>query len=154
MELSLLKAVLEGLGLEPKIDTMQDRKTIQKAVYLAQRKGADLGYRFGWYIKGPYSPPLADDYYRLDKNRNPEPALRLSEADAKLLAPVRAILSVPPGVRLDQPEWMELLASVDYLRRVSGLKDAEATLKLKELKPALAAFEPQALAALETADLN
>ena len=154
MELSLLKAVLEGLGIEPKIGTMRDRKTIQKAVYLAQRRGADLGYRFGWYVKGPYSSPLADDYYRLDKNPDPEPALRLSEADAALLAPVRDVLAVPEGVDLHQPEWMELLASVDYLRKVSGLPDAEASQKLRELKPDLAPFEPQALDAIRRAGLR
>ena len=154
MELSLLKAVLEGLGIEPEIDTVRDRKTLQKAVYLAQRRGADLGYRFGWYVKGPYSSPLADDYYLLDKNPNPEPALRLSGADEALLKPVRDILTVPDDVDLEQPEWMELLASVDYLRAVSGLSDADASQRLKELKSSLAPFETQALAAIQKAGLR
>lgn len=153
MELSLLHALLKALGLEANIDTMSDRKTIQKAVYLAQRKGADLGYRFGWYIKGPYSSSLADAYYRLNKNKVPEPSLELSDESLKMLDPIRSILEPPKDVPLEQPEWMELLASLDYLEKVSGKNPTEARKSLKELKPALADYEAQARTALEKAQL-
>jgi uncharacterized protein YwgA len=153
MELSLLKAVLDQLELEPKIDTERDRKLMQKAVYLAQRAGADLGYRFGWYIKGPYCSKLADVYYRLDKNREPEPQLKVSGNSSTVLRKVKALLDVPNGVKLERPEWAELVASVDYLRKISGLSEADASKTLEDQKPALAPFEAQAKQALQQAGL-
>ena len=65
MKLVLLKLFLDKLGISSEIDTFEKRKTIQKAVYLGQLTDVDLSYRFGWYLKGPYSPSLAEDYYPL-----------------------------------------------------------------------------------------
>lgn len=53
-----LKLFLDDLGVSADIETIDDRKRVQKAVYLGQAAGADLGYRFGWYLLGPYSPSL------------------------------------------------------------------------------------------------
>lgn len=60
-----LKLFLDELGIPDEIETIDDRKRVQKAVYLAQLTGVDLSYRFGWYLMGPYSPTLTKDYYSL-----------------------------------------------------------------------------------------
>ncbi|QYK52436.1 MAG: hypothetical protein KF824_09215 [Fimbriimonadaceae bacterium] len=153
MELSLLKAVLDQLDMELKIESMSDRKLMQKAIYLTQRSGADLGYRFGWYKKGPYCSALADVYYRLDKNPNPTPQLRLSKSSNDLLKSVKDLLTVPEGVDLAQPEWAELVASVDYLKKISGLKETDASETLLAQKPHLASYENQAKTALKRSGL-
>ncbi len=42
---------------------------LQKYVYLARNLfGMDFNYPFNLYIRGPYSPKLADDYYKLNKS--------------------------------------------------------------------------------------
>ncbi len=41
-----LKLILDGVNIDCSIDTLDDRKRVQKAVYLAQLSGVDLGYRF------------------------------------------------------------------------------------------------------------
>ncbi len=44
----VLKLFLSTLGVPADIDTVNDRKRVQKAVYIGQLTGVDLGYRFGW----------------------------------------------------------------------------------------------------------
>ena len=39
-----VKLAVDGLGLKFKIDTFMDRLIMQKAVYMAQAKGVNLGY--------------------------------------------------------------------------------------------------------------
>ena len=60
-----LKVLLDTLGIPDTIETIDDRKRVQKAVYLGQLSDVNLGYRFGWYVLGPYSPALTKDYFSL-----------------------------------------------------------------------------------------
>jgi uncharacterized protein YwgA len=55
--------VLREVGIEPKLDLFRDRLAVQKTVYLAQAAGLDLGYHFGWYIRGPYCSAVAKDMF-------------------------------------------------------------------------------------------
>jgi len=41
----------------------EHRLIIQKVIFLLQLKGFHLGYPYGLYVRGPYSPSLASDYY-------------------------------------------------------------------------------------------
>ena len=52
----VLKLVVKELGEQGDIQTLEDRKIFQKAVYLGQLSGLDLGYRYSWYLRGPYPP--------------------------------------------------------------------------------------------------
>jgi len=47
------------------LDDFISRLRMQKYVYLARFFGFDLGYRYNLYLRGPYSPDLAEDYYQL-----------------------------------------------------------------------------------------
>src|SRR5438445_2603540 len=58
-----LRLVLKELGIPQEPTDLAARKRIQKAVYLAQSAGVPLGYDFGWYKRGPYSPSLARSYF-------------------------------------------------------------------------------------------
>ena len=60
-----LKLVLSELGFSSSIDTLNDRVTFQKAVYLAQAVGIPLRYRYSWYIMGPYSRDLTSSCVQL-----------------------------------------------------------------------------------------
>jgi hypothetical protein len=151
-KLLALKLFLDALSVPAEIATVEDRKKVQKAVYLGQLTGVDLGYRFGWYLMGPYSPSLTRDYYQLSEELETEG----SDYDGKQLrAPMRTKLSritslllTPSGVPLHQADWLELVASYDYLRRVSGYSHEKAVDVLNSQKPGLVAFVDRARDAL------
>ncbi len=151
-KLIALKLVLNELSIPDSIDTIDDRKRVQKAIYLGQLAGVQLGYRFGWYKKGPYSPDLTKDYYALAE------AIELGESDftaVKLQSEVRSKLSsieplftVPTGIDLPQEDWLELVSSVHYLLKISKRDTKSATEVLQLEKPHLAAFSETAKQAL------
>lgn len=161
-KLTTLQLFLETLGISPNIETLDDRKRVQKAVYLGQLTGVDLGYRFSWYVMGPYSPDLTKDYYSLrdhlidepDESETDKQAVRLQPALTQRLKKVRPLLEVPPDVPLSSEEWYELLASVDYLQRVSRRSDQSALETLGRQKPLLAPYTRYAKAALGEAIEN
>ncbi|HEY6236176.1 MAG TPA: hypothetical protein VIW69_13840, partial [Candidatus Elarobacter sp.] len=55
-------ATVIALDIPLRVDTLDERKALQKAIYLAQEIGVDLGYMYGWHQMGPYSSQLAEDY--------------------------------------------------------------------------------------------
>jgi uncharacterized protein YwgA len=156
-KLVALKLFLTELGVPEKIETVRDRKRVQKAIYVGQLSGVDLGYRFGWYLMGPYSPALTRDYYDLDE--------AIGEGDkeyegVELKAPIRthlsqikSLFSVPSKVKLCQEDWLELLSSVHFLRKVSGYDKDTAHSVLEKQKPQLVDYESAAEAELKKAAL-
>lgn len=143
--LTVLKLFLEKLGISDAIDTVDDRKRVQKAVYLGQfLSRVDLGYRFGWYIMGPYSPDLTRDYYSLAEaiasgDREFE-GMELVEPVRASLEQVLPILKKPQDFGGPIEDWLEIVASYHYLRRVSVMDDSEAKDTLNKKKPLLAPF--------------
>lgn len=151
-QLIALSALLRALGVSDEIATLEDRKRVQKAVYLGQRAGVDLGYRFGWYLLGPYSPALAKDYFALQQARDlgervPE-AARLPDVLGERLRHLVPVLRGDPEGRLEQPTWLELLASVHYLRGYLRKTPEEARTYLERQKPHLSDHLERAAAAL------
>lgn len=152
-----LKLVLDELGVPPTIETIDDRKRVQKAVYLGQLAGVKLGYRFGWYLKGPYSPDLTKDYYSLadaiatDEQDSEQHVLK--QPFRELLAGIRPLLNVPEGVALPQEDWLELVASLHYLLKISKQDKPTALETLRQEKPKLVAFAGPAEAKLREAAL-
>src|ERR1051326_3215963 len=114
--LTALKLFLDELDTPSNIETVDDRKRVQKAVYLGQLSGVDLGYRFGWYLMGPYSPALTRDYYTLAteigsgdrdfENKALQPPLRMR------LQSVKRLLEPPAELNLPQESWLELISSL------------------------------------------
>ena len=141
MVLIFLKLFLDELGIPSKIDTFDRRKTIQKAVYLGQLTGVDLSYRFGWYLKGPYSPSLAEDYYHLadelEIGDEDYKEYQLKKSLSTKLKEVRPLLKKPKEFKLKKVDWLELVASYHYLRRVRKLSDEAADEVLQRGKPHL-----------------
>lgn len=146
--LTALKLFLDELDTPPDIETVDDRKRVQKAVYLGQLSGVDLGYRFGWYLMGPYSPSLTRDYYTLateiasgdreyeDKELQPSLRARLKK--------VQGLLDPPQEVQLAQESWLELISSLHYLREIAKLNKEKALERLTKEKPTLVKFAEQA----------
>jgi uncharacterized protein YwgA len=114
--LLLLKLVLDELGVPVDPSSLDSRKSMQKAVYLAQAMNVPLGYRFNWYVMGPYSPMLTEDYYNptLQSAEDGEAALR-SDIKARLKQ-LQVLIDSPSGEGIPRTDWLELLASWHYLR--------------------------------------
>ncbi|MHA1731449.1 MAG: hypothetical protein ACTSU5_05875 [Promethearchaeota archaeon] len=51
---------------EELMNNFSNRLVLQKTIYLIQKLGFDLGYRFNWYLRGPYSPSLAADGFYIE----------------------------------------------------------------------------------------
>ena len=148
-KLLALKLVLNALGVGTNIDDVTARKEKQKAIYLAKAlAGLDLGYSYGWYIRGPYSPSLANDYYELQNESLEEGTLRqdLIQSLEGIRTTVLESPLKPP--QLDRPDWLELLASWHYLINVSRYNIENATTKLNEQKPHVAPYIQAAIRVL------
>jgi hypothetical protein len=119
-----LKLAVDAMGLPFRLSSFEDRLILQKAVYLAQAAAVQLGYTFGWYLRGPYSPALTRDAFTVATQSDGEPAgWKLDVPSLERLKPLfggngRGILA----------SRLELLASVLFLlraRRATAPKVAE-----------------------------
>lgn len=137
----VLKLVLDALNEPHDISSVEDRVRIQKAIYLAQLFGVNLGYSYSWYVKGPYSTSLTRDYYSLQ-----EAAIAGADAtDTMVLSPhvlaaiphTQALLQRPENLTLSRSAWYELLASLHFLMRQSGYSYDKAVEFLSAVKPHL-----------------
>lgn len=156
-KLVALNLVLNELGVDPKIESIDDRKIIQKTVYLAQTAAIKLGYPFGWYIRGPYSGPLTRDYYALaaaiktgDKSYT-ERKLRSTVSDK--LSSLRTIMQPPAATGLAQDQWLELIASYHFLRNESHQSETEVERTMQKEKPTLSPFIDVARQSLKSVGL-
>ena len=131
-----VKLAIDSLDLPFKVKTFQDRLIMQKAVYIAQAKGVNLGYFYHWYIYGPYSPSLTRDEFAiaadiaadLDDSRG----WKLDEKSSQRLKEIRTIFSGPDRDALATK--LELLASVHFLidrKQVSKIDTRQITTTLK-----------------------
>ena len=128
--LLVIKKVLDSLEIPTSIAQVSDRIRLQKAIYLAQRVGVELGYVYGWYRRGPYSPKLTQDYFQLqDALALDDPQSltgELVEEAVTRLRTLEPLMKVPEGVDLKDHLWLELVASVDYLNHISKVSPEEA----------------------------
>ncbi|MCH7910429.1 MAG: hypothetical protein IIB38_12535 [Candidatus Hydrogenedentes bacterium] len=155
--LVVLKLFLDELGIDTKIESLNDRKRVQKAVYLGQLSGIDLGYRFGWYLLGPYSTSLARDYYELadeiDLGELPPAGRQLKGPIRERLAKIVPILEPPEGFSESPEDWLELLASYHYLLRIQKLDKNKTLKELSSSKPRLSPYADMAKTVLSDASL-
>ena len=156
-----LQLFLEELDIPPKISTLDDRKRVQKAVYLGQLTGVDLGYRFSWYLMGPYSPALTQDYYALQTeltysawSEEQHSQHQLKDELAANLRTLKPYLTPSQECESDitQEQWLELMASVDYLRRVGNRDRVAIDRIMREQKPHLSSFVDLAIDTLDEAE--
>ena len=127
-----LKLILRHLGTE-NIDTVEERMAVQKAVYLTQVVGVPLGYSYGWYLKGPYSPSLTKDYYALGSEAADELDATIKPKVKELLDKIKQ-LSDEQIDGMKKPQKLELLASLHYLMAYSKLTPSQVKKTIEEKK--------------------
>lgn len=122
-------------------DSFDARIICQKKVYLLQSLGTDLGYSYNWYVRGPYSPALANYVYtniELLSNTNFD-SYRISEKAEENINRVNSLQEQKPN-DVSLASWYELLASLLYIdkNRISWKigNDSESLFKtLIQYKP-------------------
>ncbi len=104
-----------------RIEELEERVFVQKAIYLLQVLGIDLRFRFSWYLRGPYSTDLTQSVYEIagiadlsEKTENYTIRPEVMPAIDRLHKLVEAMPK-----KLDKPEWLELLSSIHYLKHIS-----------------------------------
>jgi hypothetical protein len=114
--------------------------------------GVEFGYRFNWYLYGPYSPALTRDYYKLSEEmiEGDVQADRAEVSDSEYAALRRlgkALAETKPR-ELSDEDWLVLLASLHFLRTSSRLPRDEAIKVLERQKEKLAPYSGEAENAL------
>src|SRR5574337_7394 len=107
------------LEKELNLDNFDEKLTIQKAVYLAQKMGMDFNYDFGWYVRGVYSSSLTVDLYELSGTNLPYSP---SEEEEQI---VSRLLSIKDTIGTIS-QTFELVSSVVYAKFERGM-DEERT---------------------------
>jgi len=118
-----LKLILDYAGISDiNLETFSQRFNIQKRVFLIQVTGCDLGYRYGWYIRGPYCRELTADAFalkdELDAGDKEHEGFELAQETKERVKRAKRLRSPPDGLVVSQDDWLELLASVHYLRHI------------------------------------
>lgn len=97
-------------GANPRASDLKTRIKIQKFVYFAQECfGLNFDYRHTMYIYGPYSPTLANDYFRIRDIKDVPPSRHGSwsgEEDFLEFAK-----------KHDGVDWLEIASTLVYLQR-------------------------------------
>lgn len=123
-----LKVVVEGIfpetGIE--LENFEQRLILQKSIYLIQRLGIDLGYRFSWYVHGPYAPDLTVAAFKYRDNAayfdKCAEGYHLTEEGRSKVDILRKLIDARPRMpEMPIDQWLELLASIDYLKKVAYL---------------------------------
>lgn len=119
----LLKLILDEIGLgNLEISDFSSRKILQKKIYLLQLTGIDLGYRYNWYLYGPYCPALASDTFSLRDEIKYDQEFNDYQLNSKTLdklGTLGKIVDLPNSPTTNEPEWLELLASLHYLKHIA-----------------------------------
>jgi len=101
---------------------------VQKAVYLLQALGFPTGYDFSMYIRGPYSPELADDYIELAREGLVHEYAKYADVDEERWGPVVDKLAAEDALVLE-------VAATLYDLLDAGWPLEKAKRRVTELKP-------------------
>jgi uncharacterized protein YwgA len=138
-----LKLILNELGIPSDITSLAGRKKVQKTIFITQSAGLNLGYTYGWYIMGPYSPELTEDYFTLNndliKGDRDFEKYQLTPNFSTKLKEIKPLFIVPNHVNLTQEQWLELIASIIFLRDETK-SEPKLKQRIKEKKPHLVDF--------------
>ena len=120
-------------------NSFENRLVYQKIIYLLQYSGIKLGYRFNWYIRGPYSPKLADVIFKIQEDPNlfSESENILFKNQDDIDKKIRKFLKTL-GENSKNPEFLEILASIAYIKE----NDATYTNFDDRLKTRLISLKP------------
>lgn len=140
----LLKSIYEKVyGSSFTYGDFENRKKLQKAVYLLENMGVTVGdYSFSWDSYGPYSFSLDCEASQLNEAKPQE--FPFSCFAEESFARLREIIE--RNTKYDVSSWMECIASLHYLKNVFRFKEDDVIAELKQRKPHLSDDESNKVA--------
>lgn len=130
------------IGLPIEITQFNGRLLFQKTVYLLQEMGLHFGYSYGWYIRGPYSPAVADTGFdiQLIQNHHDVAIPILTNMENLVTENFRRMLHEARTIARDLSDYelLELLASLHFIINYSYPRPQshhEAIARLTRIKP-------------------
>ena len=126
----VLGGLLRRIGnFEPNLflTSFDARLVFQKTIYLLQAFGLFLGFKFSWYISGPYSPTVAHYGYQLAKMNKELPLVRFTRVKSERR--FKKFLDFL-GSRKNDREWLEIIASIHLLRKLYPRRSKNEILQL------------------------
>jgi uncharacterized protein YwgA len=116
-------------------DSLVDRILLQKKIYLIQRLGIPLGYRFSWYIYGPYCPELTSIAYECNSiGQEVFKTYTLNENVVSKVELINSLYSQCADEDMNKALWYELVASCAFWQD-KGLSDDLLVEKIYSEKP-------------------
>lgn len=121
------------------LNTLSDRLLVQKKIYLSQALGIDFGYRYNWYLKGPYSPELTSAAF--DIIPHGIDYIKEYEFGSEVLSVFSKVNQMCDSENREKrnmaiADWYELLASIHYLKNnIIGPNKEAVCSKLISEKP-------------------
>lgn len=141
----ILSKVLDIIGLgKPDMSDFDNRLQYQKVIYLLQASGLSLGYGYNWYLKGPYSSPLAHTLFAIDDNTFEDSKSLVFKNNDVIVEKLEAFKE-KLGEDIENVEYLEILASLHYINKATFSGKGEAkqlTDKLFDAKPYLKNANP------------
>lgn len=148
--LQLLKQFYEEVGVTPTVENIEQRLVLQKVALLGQMSGVSLDYRYNWYVKGPYSPGLTEDYFKLQGHLKDGDAFNFNQEIKEKLASLKELIFRNGDGNQVTPRWVEALASLAFLITKSHESEEAAMNLLESQKPHITPqMRNDALAALK-----
>jgi len=113
--LTFLKKVDEEPSFS--LETFDERLIFQKKIYLLQSYGLDLGFKFGSYIRGPYSSSLTRNGFDLLEKIDTIKMdsilkIEIKNTEKKQINYLKNLLKELPE---NKSYWLELISSLHFL---------------------------------------
>jgi uncharacterized protein YwgA len=117
----ILKLILDTLNTSSDWSSLENRRIVQKSLYIIQEAGANIGYLFRWYSMGPSSPELTRDCFQLNTTLSLDDTsfseFELHDDVKNILDSISPLLTPPEDVKLCQADWLELVASLLFIMK-------------------------------------
>jgi len=110
----ILASVLRRIG-GVDLKHFRGRLALQKQIYFLQVFGFYLGYRYSWYLYGPYSPSLTKDAFGIQDLVETINPIKFSEIS--LESRFEEFIKFFGPKRTDA-QWLELISSVHFLAKL------------------------------------
>lgn len=112
------------------MSNFSDRLKLQKLVYLMKVSNINLGYNFRLYLHGPYCSLLARDGFDMPNIKESNEVIFEDLEKEKLFQKLLSFLSDFK----DSEDKMEILASLQFFKRIYPNKDNQEIVSLVEKK--------------------
>lgn len=130
---SKLNEIYRELEVNTDLSSFSNRKLLQKLTYLIEVFGINLGFKFSWYVHGPYDRHLTSVLYD-DSPEESNRSVSENSNQSQCLKNLKEFL----GNDITSSRNLELIVSLHYLNHIGkkdNLSDNEIITKLLKLKP-------------------